>query len=711
MRHAMYVLVSLLITMSSVFAQGSTPLRVIVRHDGAPVEGSSVQVDGVERRTDATGQASFMVSAGEVVVTVVKERLAPMAVSVTVSAEPREVVVNLEEQEAVEEHVTVSATRTDTRLEDQPLRVEVLTAEEIAEKVMMTPGDIVMMLNEMGGLRVQATAPSLGAASVRIQGMQGRYTRFLADGLPLFGEVGSLGLLQIPPMDLGSVEVIKGVASSLYGAGAMGGVVNLVSRRPGVAWERDAVVNRSSRGATDAVAWMGGPISAHWSATLLTGGHGQQRDDIDGDGWADLPEYVRGVVRPRFFWDDGTGRSFFTTVGVTVEDRNGGTVEGAVLPHTGMAYPEALGTVNADIGALVQSPIGARYIVTARGAFSQQRHKHIFGEVIEHDRHDTGFGEVAVRGATATHSWVAGAAVELEKYRPRELPQFEYTYVVPGAFAQDDVRISNWLSLSVSGRVDHHSEYGTFLSPRIAGLVRRGHWSSRLSVGTGFFGPGPLTEETEAAGLTRLQVVQPLRAEKGRAASVDVSRTDGPVTYTATLFASRVSSPIYVARDEQYALFNLDQPTTNRGAEVVVTFRRRPFSLTSTYAYVLAREQVNASAQDVPLTPRHSAGLVGMWEREGRARIGLEWYYTGVQHLEDNPYRSESRPYSVFGALAERQFGQFRLFVNGENLTNVRQTHWDPLLRPTRASDGRWTTDAWAPLDGRNVNAGVRFRF
>jgi len=65
----------------------------------------------------------------------------------------------------------------------------------------MTPGDIVMMLNEMGGMRVQATSPSLGAASVRIQGMRGRYTRVLSDGLKLFGEVGGLGLLQIPPMD------------------------------------------------------------------------------------------------------------------------------------------------------------------------------------------------------------------------------------------------------------------------------------------------------------------------------------------------------------------------------------------------------------------------------------------------------------------------------------------------------------------------------
>jgi len=41
----------------------------------------------------------------------------------------------------------------------------------------------------------------------------------------------------------------------------------------------------------------------------------------------------------------------------------------------------------------------------------------------------------------------------------------------------------------------------------------------------------------------------------------------------------------------------------------------------------------------------------------------------------------------------------------------VRQTRWDPLIRPTRAGDGRWTVDGWAPLEGRNINGGVRLRF
>ncbi len=179
-----------------------------------------MRVGGVAAITDEGGVATLVVEAGKMEVKVSKEGFFPAGE--VVSPEPGQelhILVELKLQRAATEEVTVTATRTDKRLQDEPVRVELLEREEIEEKMLMTPGDIVMMLNEMGGMRVQATSPSLGAASVRIQGMRGRYTRFLADGLPLFGQqVGGLGLLQIPPMDLRQVEVIKGVASALYGS-------------------------------------------------------------------------------------------------------------------------------------------------------------------------------------------------------------------------------------------------------------------------------------------------------------------------------------------------------------------------------------------------------------------------------------------------------------------------------------------------------------
>ena len=119
--------------------------------------------------------------------------------------------VALEPLPEFEDQVVVNASRSPTRIQDQPLRVEVIDREEIEEKALMTPGSVAMLIGETTGLRVQPTAPSLGAANVRIQGLRGRYSQLLADGLPLYGGQGdSFSLLQVPPLDLGQVEIIKG---------------------------------------------------------------------------------------------------------------------------------------------------------------------------------------------------------------------------------------------------------------------------------------------------------------------------------------------------------------------------------------------------------------------------------------------------------------------------------------------------------------------
>jgi iron complex outermembrane receptor protein len=132
--------------------------------------------------------------------------------------------------------------------------------------------------------------------------------------------------------------------------------------------------------------------------------------------------------------------------------------------------------------------------------------------------------------------------------------------------------------------------------------------------------------------------------------------------------------------------------------------------VTASYVHTRAREDDPQSPgrREVPLTPRHTAGVVVTWESEEKGRAGLELYYTGRQALEDNPYRAVSRSYLIAGLLVEWRVGGARVFVNLENLGDVRQTHYDRLVRPAIAPDGRWTTDAWAPLDGRVVNGGVR---
>lgn len=715
-------------------------IRVRVLQDTIPVEGALVRSRRVGRPTDAEGRVMLRVVPGPHSVIVARIGFLPDTLDVTVAAgQDTSVTVQLEKRDAELESVVVLATRAERRVEDTPIRVEVVDEEEVAEKVAMTPGDVSMLLNETSGLRVQTTSPSLGGAAVRVQGLQGRYTLLLADGLPLYGgQAGGLGLLQIPPVDLGRVEVIKGSASALYGSNALGGVVNFISRRVEAGAVRELLINQTTRGGTDGVLFVGAPFHAGspWSATLLASGHRQRGNDIDGDGWADMPGYRRAVVRPRLFYEDATGRSLFGTLGYTAENREGGTLDGSVAPGGG-SFVEGLRTRRADAGIVGRLVLGAHDVLSVRASATEQRHAHQFGPVSEDDTHSTGFGEIALAAPRGRVTYVAGAAFQVERYRNKDVVAFDYDYRVPAAFAQVDVDAARWLVLSASGRVDWHNLYGTIVSPRVSLLLRKGDegplagWTMRASGGGGTFAPTPFTEETEATGLTPLRPFATLSTERAIGVSLDVGgpleTALGRIEVNGTLFGSRLEDAV-VARDldeetptgaRRLELVNAPVPTRTWGAEALLRLLRGPFRATITYAYTRATEwdeEAGGSARrDVPLVPRHSAGIVASIEKEDAHRIGLELYYTGRQALEDNPYRDESRPYLVVGLLGERivptPLGRARVFVNAENLLDVRQTRVDPLLLPEPGMGGRRTTDVWSLLEGRTLNAGVRLMF
>lgn len=317
-RHpALRVVLALLLAAAPALAQDTTPgsgaitTRVVDR-ESTPVTDAFVRSDRIGAQTDARGLATLQLPAGDRQVIIGRFGFEPETVTVAVRAGmDTTITVTLTVQSAELAGIIVNATRSERRIEDEPLRVEVLAPEEVEEKLLMTPGDITMMLNETTGLRVQVTSPSLGGANVRVQGLRGRYTQILSDGLPLYGgQTGGLGLLQIPPMDLGGVEVIKGVASALYGGSALGGVINLLSRRPGPENVREVMLNQTTSGGSDLVAFLAGAqdtpraddADGSLSYTFLGGAHRQRQVDRDHDGWTDLPGYDRIVLRPRAFW-------------------------------------------------------------------------------------------------------------------------------------------------------------------------------------------------------------------------------------------------------------------------------------------------------------------------------------------------------------------------------------------------------------------------
>ena len=686
----------------------------VVTEDGVAVEGARITAGERGALTGAIGQAELTLPSGLITLRVERIGYATHEIEITVPAGGEVDVRVLLETDAIEiEEVLVTSTRSGRRIEDEPLRVEIIGREEIEEKLLMTPGDIAMLLNETAGLRVQPTSSSLGGATIRIQGLRGRYTLLLADGLPLYGsQSGALGPLQIPPMDLGQVEVIKGVASALYGSTALGGVVNLVSRRP--QRERELLFNATSRGGGDGVLWLADDPEGPWGWSLLGGLHGQLMANVDDDAWADLPTFRRVVVRPRVVWDDGEGRSVRATLGTMVEDRRGGTVDGGLTPE-GTSFSEELSTRRADAGVIGRFLTSSDGVFSVRSSGSIQNHEHQFGDVEERDRHVTGFAEASFSATDGAHTWVVGGALQTDAYRAQDVTGFDYTHTVPSLFIQDEVRITSSFIVSGSARVDRHNVYGTFVSPRVSVLLRPDAWTVRASAGGGYFAPTPLVEEVEAVGLGRLgPLPADLMAEEGRSASLDIGRQAGPMELNVTLFASQVNDPIIVGNlpDGRLSLDNGSDPVRTWGTELLARYDSAPFHVISTYVFTRSKETVDGVRSEVTLTPRHTAGLVGVWEEEEWGRIGLESYLTGRQELEDDPYRSRSRRYLILGIMIERRLQNgMRLFLNAENLLDARQTRWSPLLRPDRGPDGRWVTDVWAPLDGRMFNAGVRVHF
>jgi outer membrane receptor for ferrienterochelin and colicins len=160
-------------------------------------------------------------------------------------------------------------------------------------------------------------------------------------------------------------------------------------------------------------------------------------------------------------------------------------------------------------------------------------------------------------------------------------------------------------------------------------------------------------------------------------------------------------------------LLNAPESTRTWGTELIARYRRGEFIIMSTHAYTRSTEFdfTTGGRREVPLTPRHAASFNVMMEGDEWGRLGFEAYFTGRQTLEDNPYRDVSRRYLLFGGLFERRLGAARVFINVENLADVRQTRYHPLIRPVRLPDGRWTVDAWGPLDGRVWNGGLRVSF
>jgi outer membrane receptor for ferrienterochelin and colicins len=696
----------------------SGAVTVTVRESMGMLDGFLVRSEGRSATTDASGAARLVLPASRRVLDVTRIGFAPRRVTIVVIADSTvsaTVDVAMENMMAKMEAVTVTAARTERLVEKTPTRVEVLDAMEVDENTLMAPSGITMLLNETPGLRVLPASPTLGTGSVRILGLSGQYTAMLADGLPLYGGASSaLGPLDISPVDLTRVELIKGAASALYGGQALGGVINLVSKTP--TGQKEVLFNRRTMGVTDAATWLSHRLSEQSGVSLLLSGTTQTAADPDGDGWGDQARAKRWNVRPRFSSSDASGRSLFATAGYGYDDREGGTLGSALAPD-GLPFREGLTSRRADAGLTFRVPQGDSGHVAVRLAASSNGRRRLFGSgPAERDRISTGFAEITRMVKTERGAFVLGAAVQGDGYHNQLNTAFDHDWVTPGLFLTGDQDVGP-VTVSASVRGDRHPEAGTRVTERLAILARpTEEWSLRLSGGTGYAAPASMTEEVEAIGLRRIQA-SAVEAEQSVGAMVDVSGRALGAELLLTGYTSSIDKAIQLVDlgdpSRAGALRNAAGATRVGGAEgaAIWHFADNKFLLTYGYARGTRTDAETNLRGPVPLLNRHRVGADLMLEKPGVYRMGIEGIYYGRQTLDDNPYRTESKPYLYAMAIAVRQFGAVEVVANFENLLDVRQTDYQSLVRPSPGVGGRWTTDVWAPLEGFMANVAVRYRW
>lgn len=693
-------------------------VQITVQDSMGMVDGFQIQSGGQRATTNAAGVAHLRLPVGRQLITVRRLGFRPTSASVLVAADREiSVMIPVVMQGAMQmADVRVSATRTEKLSGETPIRVEVVDEMEVDENTLMSPSGIGMLLNETPGVRVFQSAPGLGTGSVRILGLPGQYTVMLADGLPLYGgSASALGPLDISPVDLQRVEIIKGAASALYGGQSLGGVVNLVSKVP--TGRSEVLLNRRMFGVSDVATWLSHRFTPHVGLSLLASGTSQSVWDIDHDGWADQPEATRWNLRPRFTAVDARGRALFVTAGYGVDDRTGGTMAGARAPD-GAPFRDGLQSTRADLGITASAPTSDGGKLATRFALSTSERRRTFGVgPVERERITTGFAEVTRSFEGARSATVLGGAVQQDVFSNDLNRRYDHSWITPGLFVTTERDIGR-ITISASARADAHPDAGVQVTERLAILTRPvDGWTVRASVGTGFAAQSPVTEETEAIGLRRIAGGAPLSTEKSVGVMLDIGGTLLGAEVLVSAYGSRIANAVQLMDGPVGGmppmLRNARDDVRISGVEAVALWRFEGGKFIGSYGFSNGSrpDPMTGLRVPTPMIPRHRLGGDLMMEKEGVYRWGLEGTWFAEQPLDDSPFRSASKPYVYTMAIVARQFGSTEIVLNCENLLNVRQTDSDRLVRPTPLSSGRWTTGVWAPLEGFMANVAVRYRW
>ncbi len=321
-------LIILITSLCSFLAKAQQPVKINIAENNSKktVPAATLSVnEKVLAITDSTGSANIILENGKhvLIISCIGYENLKKIISIPFTGNTIQLFLNPLEKE-MDEVVIVSSTRNNQRIENAPLKVEVLGREEMDEENTIKPASIASILGDVSGVQIQQSSATTGNANVRIQGLDGRYTQILKDGMPLYdGFSGGFGILSIPPLDLKQVELIKGSASTLYGAGAIGGLVNIISRKPSARQDAVFTINQTTLKETNINTYLAKKFK-HTGYTFFAGYTNQVEADVNKDGFSDVAKLQSFIIHPRLFFYPSSHTTITTGYTGTFENRMGG---------------------------------------------------------------------------------------------------------------------------------------------------------------------------------------------------------------------------------------------------------------------------------------------------------------------------------------------------------------------------------------------------
>jgi iron complex outermembrane receptor protein len=622
--------------------------------------------------------------------------------------------IQLEESGHHLEEVILQSTRSTRSIKKIPTRIEFIGGEELFEKNMMNATNISMVLRESTGIQMQQTSLSSGNSNIRIQGLDGRYTQLLKDGFPLYSGFSSgLSIMQIPPLDLKQFEIIKGSSSTLYGGGAIAGLVDLVSKTPEDESALDIMFTQTHAWGSTANLFYS-KRNEKFGVSLYGSGHIQKAYDAEDDGFSNLPETKSITFNPKFFYYPSENTTVWLGINGTYDDRIGGDI---------IAIEEGVNEINTYTEENISKRFSSQFVYETQfnsGSSFQMKNSLSFFDReltvpnINFNGHQTNsFTEVSYNWSRGRADWVLGGNLYTIHFNEDDIMELQRDQndLTFGLFVNNIFDISdNWI-LESGFRADFAKDWGFFPLPRVSLLYKNEKgFSSRLGGGMGYKIPDIFTEEAE---FIHFENVMPIDKDV-----LDPERSIGfnmDFNFQTQLFESiefSVNQLFYLSaiknglllnsKDDQLFEFeNAQDDIISKGAETNIKFTYNDFKWFLNYAYIDTRLNYLPGGPQKPLTARHNAGSVIMYETS-LWRLGYETYYTGQQILSNGV---KTKDYITMGFLAMRNFKWGSLFVNFENFTDRRQSRYSPLVLPP--NDDPTFPEIYSPTDGFIFSLGV----